>query len=136
MSLPHQSSEPATIPELDIFNLPLTQTANESEYCLQIRPISTITANSVVEFVFGGEGRDYLDLARSRLYVKLKLVHQDGSALTVQALKEDGTSDLPVPKMKKPQLSIWLSMLCGTRLMFILTGSECHRLLECILIKP
>ena len=93
MSLPHESSEPATIAELDLFNLPLTQTASESDYCLQIRPVSTISANSVVEFVFGGEGRDYLDLARSRLYVKLKLVHQDGSALVVKKLLDDGTVD-------------------------------------------
>ena len=79
MSLTHDSTQPATIPELDIFSLPLTQTANEGEYCLQIRPMSTVTANSAVEFVFGCEGRDYLDLARSRLYVKLKLLHAAGT---------------------------------------------------------
>lgn len=113
MSLPHEASQAATIPELDIFTLPVTQTANESEYCLQIRPISTITANSVVEFVFGGEGRDYLDLARSRLYVKLKLVHADGSALAVQELlasgkpKADGTKDEKATMVNLALHSMW-----------------------------
>jgi hypothetical protein len=105
MALPHESSEPATIAELDLFNLPLTQTASESEYCLHIRPISTITANSVVEFVFGGEGRDYLDLARSRLYMKIKLLHQDGTSLVTQRLKTDGTPDPAGPKDEKATLS-------------------------------
>jgi hypothetical protein len=93
MSLLHPSSGVATVKELDLFDMPLTQTAIENIYYLDVRPMSTITANSVVEFVMGGEGRDYIDLARSRLYVKMRILHQDGSSITTQALKTDGTPD-------------------------------------------
>jgi hypothetical protein len=93
MALLHPSSEPATVPELDLFTMPLTQTAIDGIYYLDIRPMSTISANSVIEFVMGGEGRDYLDLARTRLHVKFKITHQDGSKMTVQALLNTGLPD-------------------------------------------
>jgi hypothetical protein len=93
MALVHPSSGAATVSELDIFSMPLTQTAVENIYTLDVRPMSTITANSVVEFVMGGEGRDYIDLARSRLYIKMRVVHMDGSTLDVQTMKPDGTPD-------------------------------------------
>ena len=34
-----------------------------------------------MEFNFGGEGRDYIDLAHSKLKVKIKIVHEDNSDL-------------------------------------------------------
>ena len=93
MSLLHPASEIATVRELDVFSMPLTQTAVENIYYLDVRPMSTITANSVVEFVVGGEGRDYIDLARSRLYIKIRVLHQDGSVINVQALLPNGSPD-------------------------------------------
>ena len=93
MALVHPASGAATVSELDLFTMPLTQTAVENVYTLDVRPMSTITANSVVEFVMGGEGRDYIDLARSRLYVKMRVLHMDGTSLDTQAFKTDGTPD-------------------------------------------
>ena len=110
MSLIHGSSPVVTIPELDLFDVTPTQTAVESEYCLDVRPISTITANSVIEFVFGGESRDYIDLARSRLYAKLKLVHQDGTELVIKKLKPDGTADPAGPAKDEEATPVNLSL--------------------------
>jgi hypothetical protein len=93
MALLHKTSEPATIAELELFTMPLTQTAVQKKYKVDIRPMSTISANSVIEFNFGGEGRDYIDLPNSRLYVKMRIVHEDGTVLTTQAYKTDGTPD-------------------------------------------
>jgi hypothetical protein len=93
MALLHPSSEPATVKELDLFTMPLTQTAIENIYYLDVRPMSTVSANSVIEFVFGGEGRDYIDMSRSRLHVKFRVLHQDGSEMTVQALLGSGLPD-------------------------------------------
>jgi hypothetical protein len=110
MSLVHTSSQVTTIPELDLFDTPLTQTAVENEYCLDVRPISTISANSVIEFVFGGESRDYINLAKSRLYAKVKIVHQDGTVLTKKKLKTDGTADPAGPAKDEEATSVNLAM--------------------------
>jgi hypothetical protein len=101
MAFIHPRSEATTISELDLFTMPFTQTAVQQTYTVDVRPMSTISANSVFEFVFGGEGRDYIDLRRSRLYVKMRLLHQDGTVLTTQAYKTDGTIDAEGTKDEK-----------------------------------
>jgi hypothetical protein len=88
MAFLHESSRPTTIPELDLFDILPTQTASESMYKLDIRPMSVVSDGSVVEFVMGGENRDYLCLKGSKLAVSLKLVHQDGSKLHEQEIVE------------------------------------------------
>jgi hypothetical protein len=86
MAFLHESSKPTTIPELDLFDILPTQTASESMYKLDVRPMSVVSSGSVVEFVMGGENRDYLCLKGSKLAVTLRLVHQDGSKLHEQEI--------------------------------------------------
>jgi hypothetical protein len=81
MALLHPSSAPAALPELNLFTIPPTQTAVEGIYEVQIRPISQITGgHAPVEFNLGGEGPDYIDLSRSKVKVKLKIVHADATS--------------------------------------------------------
>jgi hypothetical protein len=90
MSLIHEDSKFATLPQLEIFELPMTQNAVEYTYMLDVRPMSTVSEGSVVEFVMGGENRDYLYMKGSKIAVKMRVVHQDGSSIHEQ--KRDGDS--------------------------------------------
>lgn len=65
-------------------------------------PISIISSeDSPVEIQIPGTGLEYLDLQRSRLYVKAKLLKSDGSHLTAQ----EKTSIINLPLQ-----SLWSQM--------------------------
>ncbi|XP_056003497.1 uncharacterized protein F54H12.2-like [Ostrea edulis] len=62
--------------QLSLFDLPPTQTAVENIYFQDVRPISQISDSSPIEFQLSAQnGMDYVDLKRSRLYVKLKVTN-------------------------------------------------------------
>jgi hypothetical protein len=65
MSLLHNLSAPSSIPELNIFTIPPTQTGVEKTYFVDVLPSSQVNRETPLEFNFGGESRDYIDLARS-----------------------------------------------------------------------
>ena len=68
--------------ELDIFSLPPTQTAIENIYYQEVRPISQLSGNSPIEFIVSGQnGMEYMDLKRSKIFVKVNITHSDGSKL-------------------------------------------------------
>lgn len=64
--------------QLSLFDLPPTQTAVENIYFQDVRPISQISDSSPIEFQLSAQnGMDYIDLKRSRIYVKLKVMNGD-----------------------------------------------------------
>ena len=64
--------------ELDLFGLNPTQTAVEKIFYQQIRPINQLTRFSPVEFVVAGNsGLQYVDLKKTYLSLKIKIVHGD-----------------------------------------------------------
>lgn len=70
------------ITELDIFDLPPTQTGIENIKMENILPTSTISNDSPILFNISSQnGMEYLDLSRSQMCVKLKVKHQDGTDL-------------------------------------------------------
>ena len=68
--------------EFDLFELPPHQTSVFQHYYDNVRPVSTITDLSPVEFLISNGGSDYIDLKQTRLHVKLKVIHADGTNLT------------------------------------------------------
>jgi hypothetical protein len=65
--------------EMNIFSMPPTQTAVERTYISDTRPISSISSPTApVEFNISGQNRenglDYIDLKRTSLYVKCKIL--------------------------------------------------------------
>ena len=87
MALLHPASVPATLPELNLFDLPPTQTAVDSIYYVETRPVSQVNgSNGPVEFCFGGESRDYIDLSRSRMKVKVQIIQEVGTPLVAKEL--------------------------------------------------
>lgn len=76
----HESSEcPKT--ELDLFFVPPTQTGIETGQTVDFHPLTNISENGPIEFLVSGAGTEYMDLARTQLYVKAKITKADGTAL-------------------------------------------------------
>ena len=83
MSFTNEDVTEGQLEELSLFTLPPVQTGIERVYFVDSRPTSQLTTqDAAIDFNLSGNGVDYLDLKRSRLYVKLKIVHDDGSPLT------------------------------------------------------
>ncbi|XP_046329959.2 uncharacterized protein LOC124113577 [Haliotis rufescens] len=69
---------------LDLFELSPYQTSILLHYYVDVRPLSAITDTSPVEFLIPGAGSDYMDLAKTRLVVNLKVKHTDNTPLAAK----------------------------------------------------
>lgn len=85
--------------ELDLFDEPKNQAAIERIYYTETRPTSNFTSPdaSTVEFSISGQGPEYMDLKRCRLYVRAKIVKGDLSAL--DETNTSGIINLPLSTM-------------------------------------
>jgi hypothetical protein len=81
MAFIHENSCECAKSELDIFSLPATQTSDESGAYVEYLPVSTLIEGSPIEFDIASSGDDYIDLAKSYLYVKARLNRADVSNL-------------------------------------------------------
>lgn len=78
--LSNENFKEAMPSQLSLFDLPPTQTAVENIYFQDVRPISQISENSPIEFQLSAQnGMDYIDLKRTRIYVKLKVMNADAA---------------------------------------------------------
>ncbi|GFX44450.1 uncharacterized protein F54H12.2 [Trichonephila clavipes] len=68
--------------ELELFNLPGTQTVIQDGQWKQFHPLSNVFDNAPVEFHISGSAEDYIDLSQIQLYVKAKIVKVDNTPIT------------------------------------------------------
>ena len=67
-------SEDADVKQLSIFETPPTNTSVREKRFLNSHPISAITPTSnVVHFLIKGHSLKYVDLQKSRLYIRCKI---------------------------------------------------------------
>jgi len=66
---------------LNLFSIPPYQSAVERVYFQEVRSNSQLTGNIIDMEITGKHGMEYVDLKRSKLYVKAKIVKGDGKAL-------------------------------------------------------
>ncbi|CAC5381014.1 unnamed protein product [Mytilus coruscus] len=67
---------------LDLFSLPPTQTAVSNMYYDEQRSTSQLTGNAPIEFTIAAQNSlEYVDLKRSKLYLRVRIKHADGSFL-------------------------------------------------------
>jgi len=71
----------ASIAQLDLFSPPARQNSIEREYIVDYRPVTQLSDDAPVIFDIT-EQKHFLDLYNSQLYVKLKLLKNDGSDTT------------------------------------------------------
>ena len=72
MAFLHSHSDACLKTELNIFELPPTQTAIDSSLFINYNPVSAISDNAPIEF-FIPASDDYLDLAHTMLSVRLQI---------------------------------------------------------------
>jgi len=63
---------------LSLFNLPPYQSAVERMYYQEVRSNSQLTGNIIDMEITGKHGMEYVDLKRSKLYVKAKITKETG----------------------------------------------------------
>ncbi|GFW51141.1 uncharacterized protein F54H12.2 [Trichonephila clavipes] len=68
--------------ELELFNLPGTQTVIQAGQWKQFHPLSKVFDNAPVEFNISGSAEVYIDLNQTQLYVKAKIVKMDNTPIT------------------------------------------------------
>ena len=81
MAFVHHESQECTKSELDLFTIPATQTSISKGQWIEYHPISNITDSGPIEFFVSGTGDEYLDLARTQLFVKAKITKANGTAI-------------------------------------------------------
>ncbi|GFV39432.1 uncharacterized protein F54H12.2 [Trichonephila clavipes] len=68
--------------ELELFNLPGTQTVIQYGQWKQFHPLSNVFDNAPVEFHISGNAEDYIDLSQTQLYVKAKILKVGNTPIT------------------------------------------------------
>lgn len=66
---------------LSLFSVPPYQSAVERMYYQEVRSNSQLTGNIIDMEITGKHGMEYVDLKRSKLYVKAKIVKADGNKI-------------------------------------------------------
>jgi hypothetical protein len=81
MALVHPNSCECTKLELNLFEVPPTQTSVVCGYWEQKGLTSALTDQGPYEFAVSGAGDDYVDLANTYLFVEAQIVDNDDTAL-------------------------------------------------------
>ena len=85
MALLHRMSEECVKSELDLFTLPLTQTAIEKSTYIEIPPLSALTDRGPIEFFVSASSEDYMDLNNTYLHLRVKITNPNGTDLATDA---------------------------------------------------
>ncbi|XP_073403054.1 uncharacterized protein F54H12.2-like [Dendrobates tinctorius] len=85
MSFLHDASVECTLSELDIFDIPPTQTSIEKFLFVEVQPIAALSDNAPLEFFISGSDDYYYDLNNTLLYINCCIVKQDNSAIAAGA---------------------------------------------------
>lgn len=90
MSLLDIESQECAKSELDLFGVPPTQTSIENANYVNYHPVTTLDRGGPIEFVVKASPNVYLDLSRTVLYLKTKILYQNGSAIAKVAATDEG----------------------------------------------
>ena len=80
----HTDSNDCRSSSLDLFLLPPAQSSFQKGKTIDYHPITSLSDGGPIEFKVSGSGKEFLDLARSYLYLKVKVSKTDGSNLDGQ----------------------------------------------------
>ncbi|XP_040263300.1 uncharacterized protein F54H12.2-like [Bufo bufo] len=85
MAFIHDGSVECTKSELDIFDLPPTQTSIEKSLFVEVQPIAALADNAPFEFFISGSGEYYYDLNNTLLYINCRIVKSDNTTIPADA---------------------------------------------------
>ena len=81
MAFVHHESQESMKLQLDLFTIPATETSITKGQWIEYHPLSDITDSGPIEFNVSGSQEEYLDLARTLLFLKAKITKANGTAL-------------------------------------------------------
>src|SRR5688572_5764270 len=87
LSYIHQDSSQCVQSELDLFLVPPTSAQVEKSACVSYQPVSSLSDTNVVEFFVAGTGEEYIDLSKTKLYVRAKITKPNGTLLSEEESK-------------------------------------------------
>ena len=107
--------------------LPPTQSRFQKGKTIDYHPITSLSDGGPIEFKVSGSGKEFLDLARSYLYLKVKVSKTDGSNL-------DGASKVCFANYPTASLFNQVDVILGGKLISSATNTYAHRsILEVLL---
>ena len=77
----YKDSNDCSSSSLDLFLLPPTQSSFQKGKSIDYHPITSLSGGGPIEFKISGSGKEFIDLAQSYLYLKVKVSKADGSKL-------------------------------------------------------
>src|ERR1043165_6908406 len=82
MSYIDENSCECTLSPLELFGVPETQTSIESSSSGEFCPLASLADNNApLDFTANGSGQEYVDLANTQIYVRVKITKGDGTAI-------------------------------------------------------
>ena len=82
MAIPvHKDSNDSSSSSLNLFLLPPTQSCSQKGKSIDYNPITSVSDGGPIEFKVSGSGKEFLNLAQSYLYLKVKVSQADSSNL-------------------------------------------------------
>jgi hypothetical protein len=98
--------------ELALFEKPVLNGGVNKVRWIEYRPVNQITQDGAIDFNISGNGSNYVDLRRTYLHVKAKIVNQDDSPLSTPRIPDsDGTLGEPLMSAKVAPVNLWLHSL-------------------------
>ena len=104
----------------DLFLLPPTQSSFQKGESIDYHPVASLSDGGPIEFKVSGIGKEFLDLARSYLYLKVKVSKVDGSNL--DAASKIGFANYPIASLFNQ-----VDVILGGNLIFSATNTYAHR---------
>ena len=102
----HKDSNDCNSSSLDLFLLPPTQSSFQKGKSIDYHSIPSLSDGGPIEFKVSGSGKEFLDLARSYLYLYLKVSKADGSNL--DAARKVGFASYPIASFSFKWTSFWV----------------------------
>ena len=123
----YKDSNDCSFSSLDLFLLPPTQLSFQKGKSIIYHPITSLSDGGPMEFKVSGSGKEFLDLAQSYLYLKVKVSKADGSNL-------DGASKVGFANYPKESLFNQVDLILGGKLISSATNTYAHcSILEMVL---
>ena len=115
----HKDSNDCSSSSLDLSLLPPAQSSFQKGKTISYHPITLLSDGGPIEFKVSGSGKEFLDLTRSYLYLKVKASKTDGSNL-------DGASKVGFANYPIASLFNQVDVILGGKLISSATNTYAH----------
>ena len=123
----HKDSNDCSSLSLDLFLLPPIQSSFQKGKFIDYHPITSLSDGGPIEFKVSGRGKEFLDLAHSYLYLKVKVSQSDCSNLN--GASKVGFTNYPVASLFNQ-----VDVILGGKLISSAANTYTHRsILEVLL---